>query len=358
MITKKNLLSLLLIFSAFCIKAQVRFTANPVAISRNVDALLSINAISSYPLTMKGEISIVVTEEGSDKPIVTINFANLLLVPGNNALSRFRAQVSRIFYDNELSRISANTGLFAPANYMICCSFSPEDKLVPAANEQCFFSTVLPKTPITLIQPIDSICNFRPYFTWSGRKAASSNVAFKVVCTEVKEKQSAEEAMQNNFPLINQLIYRQANQMAFPAGTPAFKEGKKYAWQVFEIAESNILNSSEIAEFTVGCYNPAIIGTESFAEVKPFYTGRKYYFSNTINFSFRNPYAETKLAYSIIHVGSQKKLSNLPEIKMTAGLNKIILNTEDIKGLQKGEQYKIEIYNLSTTINYINFIIQ
>ena len=357
MIIKKSLLSLFFVFTALCIHAQVRFTANPFAISRNADALLSIVAMSSYPVTTSGEIIIAVTEDGSDKPIVTISFANVSLFQGSNSLTRFRANASRIFYDNELSRIAANTGLFPPANYMICCRFNPDDKALPGLNEQCFFSTVMPKTPITLIQPIDSICNFKPYFTWSGRKAASPDVAFKVVCTEVKEKQSAEEAMQNNFPLINRLIYRQANQMAFPSGIPAFTEGKKYAWQVFEVTGNNILNSSEIDEFTVGCSESAINGVESFAEVKPFYTGRKYYFSSTINFSFTNPYTGKKLEYAIIHVATQKKLTNLPEIKMATGLNKIILNTEDIKGLQKNEQYKIEIYNLATTIHYINFII-
>lgn len=358
MIIKKSVLSVLPLFFAFCMNAQVRFTANPIAISRNADALLSATATSSYATVTVGELNIIVTEEGTDKPIVSIKFANISLLPGANSLSRFRSLAGRSFYDNELSRITANTGLFPPANYMICYRFEPEDKLLPSTNnEQCFFNTVLPKTPIVLIQPIDSICNFRPYFTWSGRKAASSNVAFKVVCTEINEKQSAEEAMQNNFPLINQLIYHQANQMAFPTGTPAFKAGKKYAWQVFELAENNILNSSEIDEFIVGCAELVSNGVESFAEVKSFYTGRKYYFTNTINFSFNNPYAENKLEYSIIHVATQKKLTNLPDIKMTTGLNKIILNTEDIKGLQKNEQYKIEIYNLATTTHYINFII-
>jgi len=39
-------------------------------------------------------------------------------------------------------------------------------------------------------------------------------------------------------------------------------------------------------------------------------------------------------------------------------LNLVKLNTEDIKGLQKNEQYKIEVYNLATTTHYINFIIK
>jgi hypothetical protein len=154
------------------------------------------------------------------------------------------------------------------------------------------------------------------------------------------------------------LLSRQVSQLAYPAGVPALKEGMKYAWQVLEIAGDNVLNSSDIFSFVAGCNLTTQNSIESFAEVKPYYTGRKYYFTNSINFSFNNPYAEKKIEYAITHIATQKKLTNLPGLKMSRGLNKIVLNTEDIKGLVKGEQYKIEVYNLATTIHYINFIIK
>lgn len=359
MTNKKIFTALLLLLCMATGRAQVRFLANPVAISRNADALLSIVANSVYNSAVEGSVSIRVTEENTDRPVMTILFNRVVLLPGSNNLSRFREQVSRNFYDNELSRIAANTGMFAPGNYSICCLFSPDDKLLPGINnEQCFVSLVTPRTPINLIYPVDSICNFRPPFSWQGRKTAGNGVAFKVICTEVEADQSPEEALQNNFPVINEVLYRQANQIPFPMGSAALKEGKKYAWQVLEVAGENLLNNSEIYEFTVSCKMNTETGVESFAEVKPVYTAKTYHFTSTINFSFTNPYVAGKLQYAIVHVPSLKKMTNLPEVEMAAGLNKIILNTEDIKGIRKNELYKIEVYGIGTGVHYINFMIK
>jgi hypothetical protein len=359
MISKKYFIIVLFSLAVLSVTAQVKFSANPVALSRNADALLSATARSSYQQPLQGEISIKVTEEGTSLAVLTVYLIKVTLLPGSNNISRFREQANRIFYDNELSNIIRNTGAFAPAGYSICFQFIPDDKLLPVMEtEQCFFSVVTPRTPITLIQPIDTICDYKPGFIWLGRKLSSQSVAFKVVCVQVGKDQSAEEALQNNPPVFNQLLYRQINQMSFPAGSPALKEGKKYAWQVFEVAGNNVLNNSEIFSFVAGCKTDVQNSVESFAEIKTFYTGKKYYFTSAINFSFNNPYAEKKLLYEIIHVATQKKLTNLPEIKMNKGLNMIKLNTEDIKGLQKNEQYKIEVYNLATTTHYINFIIK
>jgi len=359
MINKKYLMSAVFACSVFFTTAQVKFSANPVAISRNADALLSATAFSSYQYAVTGQISIKVTEEGTSLPIVTVNLLNVKLLPGTSNISMFREQATRIFYDNELSNIIQNTGVFAPAAYSICFQFIPDDKLTNIAeSEHCVFSVVTPRVPLTLIHPIDTICEFKPSFTWLGRKATSGTAAFKVICVAVSTNQSPEEALQNNPPVISQLLYQQTNQMNFPAGITALKEGKQYAWQVFEVAGNNVLNSSEIFSFVPGCKTNTQNSVESFAEIKTFYTGRKYYFTSSVNFSFNNPYAEKKLLYSIIHVATQKKLTNLPEITMNKGLNLVKLNTEDIKGLQKNEQYKIEVYNLATTTHYINFIIK
>jgi len=356
---KKYLITALFSLAVLYTTAQVRFSANPVAISRNADALLSATATNLSQRPVPGEISIKVTEEGTSLAVLTVYLTKVRLLPGANNISRFRENANRIFYDNELSNIMRNTGTFAPASYSICFQFIPDDKTLPEIEtEHCVFTIVTPKTPLTLIQPVDTICDFKPGFIWMGRKAISGSVAFKVVCVQVGKDQSPEEALQNNPPVINQLLYQQTNRMNFPGGTAALKEGKQYAWQVFEVAGKNVLNSSEVFSFVPGCKTNAENSVESFAEIKTYYTGRKYYFTSSVNFSFNNPYAEKKLLYSITHVATQKKLGNLPEVKMSKGLNKIQLNTEDIKGLQKNEQYKIEVYNLATTTHYINFIIK
>ncbi len=358
--SKKILLPVLLCtFGISCAFSQVNFSGNPVSIGRNADALLSINAISSYNKPMAGEIIVTVKEDNADIPILTVIFSNIIVSPGINGLSKFRSQVNRTFYDNAQSALVKSNGSFPPGTYSICCIFNPSDKdLTIIDKERCFFNTIMPRSPLSLIEPIDSICNYRPPFIWLGRKTAGQGVAFRIVCAEIKDKQSPEEALQSNPPLFNILQYSQVNQMAYPAGTAALKEGKKYAWQVIEVAGNSVLNNSEVNMFNVGCKETTETTVESFADVKSYYTGKKYYFTSSVNFSFENRYAIKNLSYSITSLSTQKKLSNLPPVKMTTGLNKVSLNVEDIKGLNKNEQYKMEIYNLGSAVYYLNFIIK
>ncbi len=359
MTNKKYLISCLLAFVSISLTAQVRFSANAAAMARSADALLGITATSSYAKAVEGEIVVTVTEDASALPILTLVFAKAIVMPGSSQLSSFKSAVSMAYFENQLSSIAKNTGQFAPGSYFICCQFTPEDKaLINAGTEQCFLSNIVPRTPLVAIQPADNICNLRPAFSWQGRKTPAAGVAFRVVCTEVTGSQSPEEALQNNSPVLNTLIYQQMNQTAYPMGSPALKEGKKYAWQVLEMADNNVLNNSEVVEFTTGCKESSAAGPESFAEVKPVYTGKRYYFTNTINFSFRNPYVEKKLEYSIVQVAGKKKVNNLPELSMMSGLNSLVLDVSDVKGLQKGEEYMLQIHNLSGTLHYINFIIK
>jgi hypothetical protein len=357
--TKKLLLGFLLFSFIVSANAQIHFSGNPSLLTRNVDALLTINMSNTASSSVLGEIHIMVTEERTGYPICRLQSNKINVPPGTRNLVPYRTQFNKQFFENALSRIAQNTGSFAPGDYLICCQFDPDDKALIAQNpEQCFSSLVTAKAPLLLIYPEDSICNFRPSFQWQGRKTPSSQAAFRVFCAEVSAQQTPEQALQINPPVVQQLIYTQINQIPFPAGSPSLVPGKTYAWQVLEVAGNAILNSSEIYVFTVGCKEAIETSNESYAEVKPIYTGKKYFYRESVNFSFTNPYAAGKLSYAIIRLKDNKKLTNLPSIQMTNGLNKIVLPVADLTGLQKNEQYKIEIYNLASTTCYLNFIIQ
>lgn len=356
---KKQILLLFFVCAVLLVNAQVHFSGNPVAMGRNADALLSINAISNYSKPMVGDIVMEVTEEGSDHQVLTIIFQNITVVTGINRLSKYSSQAARRFYDNELSKLLKSNGNFPPGNYSICCLFNPADKLVGVVEkEHCFSNTVTARQLLSLIEPADSICNYRPSFTWIGRKTQGPNVAFQVVCSEIKDHQSAEEALVNNPPVIKELLYMQANQMAYPAGASSLKTGKKYAWQVTEVSGNSMLNSSEVNVFNVGCKEFTETTVESFAEVKSFQTGKKYYFTDAVNFSFDNAYSEKKLNYTITQGGTLKKLENIPEIKIATGLNKISIDVGSLRALQKGQLYTMKIYNVGPAVYYLNFIVK
>jgi hypothetical protein len=344
-------LSILTLFAG----AQVRFNANPAAITRNADALLSINVLSNYSNAVEGDMTITISDEASGRQLYTVTMRGVQLLPGTNSLAKFRSVASMAFTEEGPAQLIRTTGNYPPGDYEICIQFNPGDK--HNISQQCFYSSVAAKFPLQLVSPADTICNKRPAFLWQGRKANAPGVAYKLSVVEMKKGQSAEEALIENPLVVNKTLFQQTNQSNFPEGSLPLEEGKKYAWQVQEVSSNSVLNTSEIYEFTVGCV-PERHAVASFAEVKPVYTGKKYYYTKTVNFSFRNPYSVKKLKYAIVHIASKKQLTDLPVIEMSNGLNQIILDVDNIKGLVKNEQYKIEIYNLGNSIHYLNFIVQ
>ncbi|RYZ22588.1 MAG: hypothetical protein EOO16_08490 [Chitinophagaceae bacterium] len=337
--------------------AQVRFRVNTGTALAQADALFTISAASSYPGPESGTVLVRVTEQGKGVPVVQVTLPGAVLQPGLNTLSAFRERAQPLYFENELSRIAQSTGTFAPGTYEVCCSFLPADKGQAPVPEQCAAGDVFPRALLLLVSPGDSTCNKRPPFIWRGRKAQPS-VAYRVVCVTVGEGQTGAEALSAGVPVFDQLLYRNQNQMPFPAGSPALEAGKRYAWQVTEVAGGSILNSSEIFEFAYGCGSPGRKAPASYADVKTYHTGRSYYFTTTIDFAFSNPYVEAPLQYAIVHMATGKKLSHLPSIQMKRGVNQVQLPVRSLKGIREGEQYVMEVYGLSPSVQLFNFIIQ
>lgn len=359
MVNKKILTVIALVICLFSAKAQqITFSANYLSAGSNVDAVLDATAISSFANPTRGDISVVVTEELSGLPVMNVDFADISLQHGNNPMHGFQNNAVKTFFNNGLSHTAETTGHFAPGNYSICWRFKRRGNT--GEVHKCFANRINPRFRLNLIHPEDSICNLRPHFIWTGSKTVNTS-DFKIVCVELGAGQSEQEAIINNPPIVNNILHA-GSQLAYPAGSADLEQGKSYAWQVFEVAGGNILNSSDIAVFTIGCNPsnnnpPKTEKKESFAEVKANYTGKQYYFTEDIKFSFNNSYEAKPLNYSIIEVATNNKLANVPPIAMQKGLNRITIRKIDVPGLTKDTQYKMEIYNLSTSVQYINFTV-
>jgi len=359
MVNKKILTIIAFVICIFSAKAQqITFSANYVSAGSNVDAVLDATAISSFANPTRGNISVVVTEDLSGLPIMNIDFPDVSLLHGNNSMHSFQNNAVKTFFNNGLSHTAEATGHFTPGNYSICWKFKRRGNT--GEVQKCFVNQINPRFRLDLIHPEDSICDLRPHFIWTGSKTVNTS-DFKVICVEIGAGQNEQEAIINNSPIVNN-INQSGSQLAYPSSCPDLEEGKTYAWQVYEVAGGNILNSSDIGVFVIDCNHsnnnpPKVEKKESFAEVKAYYTGKQYYFTDDIKFSFNNSYEAKPLNYSIIEVATNNKLANVPAIAMQKGLNRITLRKIDVPGLTKDAQYKMEIYNLSTSVQYINFTV-
>lgn len=338
--------------------AQVRFIGN-LSFTQNLEGVYNISAISAYSIPVSGIIEVLVTEERSSQAIVRLEFRNVNTLPGVNTLGKFRGNMYRVFFDNQFSKIFKNSSSLPPGSYSVCCQFIPDDKILDVSNLQhCLSTTVLPMYPLQLINPSDKICNYRPSFIWHGKKVTSPGVFYKIVCVGIKDDQSAEDALQNNIPVVDEITQNQITQISYPVGNKSLEETKKYAWQVFEIAGKEIINVSDIFEFIVECKEKVEVLKKNFAEAKSFYTGTRYYFTQELLLSFNNPYATGPLDYTITEVATGFPLENLPAVQMSRGLNNMAIPNKNISGLQQGTEYCFRLLNIGSVPYYFNFIIK
>jgi hypothetical protein len=261
---------------------------------------------------------------------------------------------------NYLSGVANNNlqGLIATGSYTACYSLT--SKLLNIAEECIPFDTE-PLSPPMLIFPADSsVLDIAPtQLSWTAPTPADmfDRLQYEILITEVQDGQKANEAIQQNLPFYNDgNLFN--NVLNYPTSAQAFEKNKWYAWQIIARDDKTYAGKSEVWVFKIQSENKIDNNNESFAEVKPFYTAKKYYFTKTINFSFNNPYKIQELKYTVTEVASKIKLKHLPKVEMGQGLNQVSLDVSKMRGLEKNKEYVIEIENVGTSIHYLNFIIK
>ena len=261
---------------------------------------------------------------------------------------------------NYLSGIPNNNllGLISTGSYTACYSLISKSLNIA---EECIQFDTEPLSPPMLIFPADSsLLDIAPtQFSWTAPTPAEmfDRLHYEILITEIQNEQKANEAIQQNIPFYNDGTLF-SNVLNYPSSSQAFEKNKWYAWQVIAKDDKSYAGKSEVWVFKIQNETKISNSNESFAEVKPFYTAKKYYFTKTINFSFNNPYKVQELKYTVTEVASKNKLKKLPKIEMIEGLNQVSLDISKIPGVQKNKEYVIELENVGTSIHYLNFIIK
>src|SRR6185369_2021631 len=179
---------------------------------------------------------------------------------------------------------------------------------------------------------------------WQPPMPLSVATKFRLVVTEVKDKQDVAEAIAYNMPVINQWNIP-GNLLYYPSSAPDLKEDVTYAWQVI-VYNGKILNArSEIWTFKIKCQDkPAIINTGSYRELKETADGDFYIADKVLRFSFNNPYSSGTLNYSIENLSEKEKVTkDLPELKVLPGLNKYDLDLSQNKFFKTDKEYLLKV---------------
>lgn len=364
MLQKSFYLFLVISGFAFCYQGNAQITVNfmPSVSGQSIDGLVNGQIMSSSPSYANVMLTIRVREISHSEMLV-IKTAPFKIQQGVNAFNRTAFSNARFsFADNSYGNSLRQSGKFMEGEYEYCFEIDvieSKDNSLSKHFEQCFVQNVQPLTPLLLVNPADKdqSCNKRPSFIWQPPMPLSANARFRLILTELKEKQDAIEAISYNAPVINQQeIY--TNTLIFPFNAPDLQEGKTYVWQIIMYENKVISKRSELWTFSVKCRESTpSVSDESYREVKDLDDGNFFVANKHLRFYFSNPYQSGELTYSIECLSDAKAVvKNLPKLVLLPGLNKYVLDLTENNSLKENKEYLLKVFLTNNRILRLRFI--
>jgi len=350
-----------LLISAISVRAQVAVSFSPPIYGQSIEGLAYAQIVNSSPGNLRAKLTIRVRRGGTN--VVTIVTPAFDLHPGANPVNRSAFSMARFaFGNNNVGLTASQTGKFLEGEYEYCYEVDISDSknpTLPPVFENCFVQQLQQRTPLLLINPVDGdqFCNKRPQFIWQPPVPLPPDARFRLVLTEVKDKQDIVEAVTFNPPLVNQANIA-GNTLFYPSNAPELKEGQKYAWQVTVYASQAILVRSEVWTFTLKCQQPnKDTNTVSYRELKEIDAGDFYVADTWLRFSLNNPYTAGDLGYSITSMEEPNKpIKGLPKLKLAPGLNKYDIDLSENSTFKDGKEYLITVRLVNNRVLRLRFI--
>ncbi|HEY0029122.1 MAG TPA: hypothetical protein VGC65_00075 [Bacteroidia bacterium] len=251
---KRSFLLLFLILFAFHGKSQVSVVSiqlQPYNITP--DALLSaaiMNGGIEHNVSMVSKLY-----NFNGELLLSVKSSEFLLKTGLNPSVDLNRKIAAAEYgsDNQSSYIRTTHGLPSGA-FRVCIDIidaqtgEPQDQFCDELESEFnqFLYLVFPADK-------DTIDSKTPLLLWSHSEPFSvltQGEYYRMVVSEIKERQGAEEAVGINSPSM-QKNYLTVHSLQYPFDAKELEEGKHYAWQVQKLANGVITNKTEAWEFIV-----------------------------------------------------------------------------------------------------------
>lgn len=344
-----GILLLLFIGKASLAFSQLSVQFVPAIYGQNVQSLAFAQIVNTSSFPIKVSVLIKVKEKNAGE-ILRIHTASFFLRKGSNTIDRLAfSNATFYFASNDFGNLIKQSGKFPEGEYEYCFEINVEETKDPnilPSYEQCFIYQVQPLTPLLLIIPADAdqICNKRPEFVWQPPMPLPIDARFRVIVSEMVDKQEPIEAITYNTPIINQAeIF--VNRLPYPVNIVELKEGHKYAWQVTVYSHKAILKKSDIWVFTIKCADQIKeVNTDSYRDLKDVDDGNFYIAKNFLHFSLNNPYSAGNLSYSIECLSDPNiSVKNLPKLPIVPGLNKYDVDLTSNNSFVDDNEYLLKV---------------
>lgn len=241
-------------FSGLFTHAQVTLQSSVPAVGMMQKAQLwnlqlSNNSRSSYDCRLE----LVLRDRSTGQEVMTAASGLFTLQPG---VKQVRENTVAPVQYNYLTQGTNNrlNGLLPAGAYTVCFSLAAVGVKETSLAEECVSFDVEPLSPPMLIFPSDSavLDNAPSQLSWMPPAPAGmfDKLHYELIITEVKDGQTAAEAIRENVPIFSDGYVMNSN-ISYPAAAPKLEKEKWYAWQVIAKDNGNYAAKTEAWVFRV-----------------------------------------------------------------------------------------------------------
>ncbi len=329
----------------------------------HLDYLFKFNIVNLTPQPITGHVLISI-ENGGREPIAQIASYPFEIAGGSMVRESQISWAGGLkLGSSELAGFLQRSGKLPFGAYVFCYQFIEENSQ-QSIDENCQEKTIKVFGLPELVSPYDgeSLKNLFPMLTWKAPLplgVGSANVSYELRLVKITEGQSDIQALMTNIPILN---VRNLNATFLPyplSGIPLRKE-ETYAWQVTAYLGNSEIGKTDIWTFDFKQKNTALAKEEknsisySYASTKR--KGAYYLMKNDIHLAYDNRTYETELNYRIYENSFlSSHITDLPQVDLEPGLNKIQIKGNDISGLESGKYYTLEIKDTQKMSYYLLF---
>ncbi|SFW82006.1 hypothetical protein [Chitinophaga sancti] len=329
--------------------AQVSMTVQlpPTGVMQRAQ-LWNILLVSGSTSPILVQVEIRVTDARTNQPVLTGASRTFVLNKGAKQLQV--GDVSPVSYEylSAAADRSAN-GMLTAGSYLACYTVIRRiGDAWSVIGEDCIPFAVEPVSPPILNAPANEsiVEESLPQFSWlpPAPQAIFSDLNYDFTIVELRNGQSAAEAIQQNIP-VYRAAYNKNMFLNYPASAVQLDTAKKYAWTVVANNGNQFAAQAEIWTFKLKGVHAEKINIEeaAYVQLKRGLDAPLVTCSGTLQLSYSNDPGDNTVKYEIINLDESKKVVQSGMLSLNRGPNqlKVVLNNS----FTTGHSYLFHILN-------------
>lgn len=305
-----------------------------------------INNLSGVSKQVMLQVSI--TDLQASQPLLEAS-SNLFTLGTGSRRVTFK-DLSPVNYSFAAAGFSADRQLNQPlpvGEYTICYRLTDMGTKPEVIATECVKVLAEPLSPPQLIlpEPAAVLLDKRPLLTWAPPAPVYmfTNLSYSIIVSQVLDKQSPEEAIQRNIPVMT--TFATNTSVPYTSSFTNLESGKTYAWQVAAMDGNRYGGKSDVWTFTVMPDSvKQIISSASYFTLEQHSTNVAIVHQGMLKMEYINRYADSTVQLVISKIDEKRKPFTV-ELKVGSGQNLLEYNLNGRLKLDEAATYSVQLIN-------------